>query len=225
MSSSRKPLEIDAVWIFWRSFLVFFLVFEWMLWNQLRQMPVRVPGHRLIIFLLAPRATRRSVFNAMILAGCFTLATTMVVQVIVRPLLNRWLTPKVDPSWWMFHLSSGDSPLASVPGRWQSEGRWQPGALVLTSRRIWFFPADWGHPPWSAARDSIERIEAEPSRLARLAPVRNWPELLRLSARMQDDARFAVADPDAVLGWFSPDPHRDDVVAHPRIAPQGAFDA
>ena len=96
---------------------------------------------------------------------------------------------------------------------------------MLTNRRIWFFPAAWDVEPWSLAREEIERIEPEPSRLARLAPIRNWPELLRFSARTKEDARFAVADPDAVLGWFSPDPRRDDVVPHPRIAPQGAFDA
>jgi hypothetical protein len=225
MPSSRKPLAVDTVWIFWRSFLLIFLVLEWMLWDQVRQLPVRAPGHRLIIFLLAPKATRRSVFNAMILAGCFTLAATLAVQLIIRPLLNLWLKPRVDPSWWLFHLSSGDSPLASVPGRWKSDGRWRPGALVLTNRRIWFFPAAWGVEPWSLAREELERIEEEPSRLARLAPIRNWPELLRVSARTKEDACFAVADPDAVLGWFSPDPRRDDVVPHPRIAPQGAFDA
>jgi hypothetical protein len=225
MPSSRKSLEIDSVWVFWRSFLLIFLILEWILWLHLRQFPARAPGHRLIMFLLHPRATRRSVFNAMILAGGFTLAMNLIVQLIVRPLLNLWLKPRIDPSWWSFHLSSGDSPLASVPGRWKSGGRWQPGALVLTKRRIWFFPADWGLEPWSTAREEIERIETEPSRVARLAPIRNWPELLRISAPMKEDARFALADPGAVLGWFSLDPLRDDFAPFSRIAPQGALDA
>jgi hypothetical protein len=225
MPSPRKSLEIDTGWIFWRSFFLIFLVLEWLLWHMLRQMPVRGPGNRLIIFLLAPRATRRSVFNAMILAGCLTLAANLIVKLIVQPLLNLWLKPRVDPSCWVFHLSSGDSPVASVPGRWKADGRWRPGALVLTNQRVWFFPADWGIEPWSSARAEIERIEAEPARLARFVPIRNWPESLRFSARTKEDACFAVADPDAVLGWFSLDPRRDDVVPHPRIAPQGAFDA
>jgi hypothetical protein len=225
MSSPRKPLEIDSVWIFWWSFLVIFLILEWILWNHLRPVP-RAPGHRVIRFLLHPRATRRSVVNAMILAGCFTFAVSLAVQLIVGPLLNLWLKPRVDPSCWVFHLSSGDSPVASVPGRWKSDGRWRPGALVLTNRRIWFFPAAWDVEPWSLSRAEIEHIEPEPSRLARLAPMRNWPELLRLSAaRTKEDACFAVADPDEVLGWFAPDPTRDDIVSHPRIAPQGALDA
>jgi hypothetical protein len=225
MPPSRKALEIDTVWIFWRAFLLIFLVLEWMLWLHVRQMPMRAPRLRWIIFLLHPRATRRSIFHAIILAGCVTLALTLAVQLIIRPLLNLWLRPRVDPSWWLFHLSSGDSPLASVPGRWKSDGRWQPGALVLTNRRIWFFPAAWEVEPWSMARQDLEQIEMEPSRLSRLVPIRNWPELLCFSGRVKEDACFAVADPDSVLGWFALDPPPDDVSPPPRIAPQGAFDA
>ncbi len=225
MPSSRKPLGIDAIWIFWRSFLLSFLIFEWLVWQRVRQIPVRVPGHRLLIFLLAPKATRLSIFNAMVVAGCVTLAAMLVVQLVIAPLLRAWLRPSVNPSWWLFHLSSGDSPVASVPGRWKSGGRWRPGALVLTNRRLWFFPAAWDLEPWSAARADLEQIELEPSLFTRLAPIRNWPERLHFSARSGEDARFAVADPEAVLAWFAPDPHPDDVMTHPRIAPQGAFDA
>ena len=225
MPPSRKAIEIDTVWIFWWAFFLIFLVLEWMLWLHVRQMPMRPPRLRWIIFLLHPRATRRSIFNAIILAGCVTLAMTLAVQLIIRPLLNLWLRPRVDPSRWLFHLSSGDSPVASVPGRWKSDGRWRPGALVLTNRRIWFFPAAWDVEPWSLPCQELERIQMEPSRLSRVVPIRNWPELVCLSGRAKPEASFAVADPYAVLGWFSLDPLPDDMLPSPRIAPQGAFDA
>ena len=141
-------------------------------------------------------------------------------------ILNLWLKPSVDPSRWLFHLSAGETVVASVPGRWRSDGRWQPGALVLTDRRIWFLPAAWGVEPWSLAREELERIETEPPPLARLAAIRNWPELVaRSSARTGEHACFAVADPDAVLAWFTPGP----APATPRLSSthraQGVFDA
>ena len=45
MPTSRKPLAIDTVWIFWRAFLLIFLVLEWMLWHHLRQMPDACPDN------------------------------------------------------------------------------------------------------------------------------------------------------------------------------------
>ncbi len=161
----------------------------------------------------------------MLLAGCVTLLAALAVQLILRPLLNLWLKPSVDPSRWLFHLSAGETVVASVPGRWRSDGRWPSGEIVLTNRRIWFLPAAWGVEPWSLERKELARIETEPPRLARLAAIQNWPELLRFSARTGEHARFAVADPDAVLAWFATDLRRDDVASPQRIAPQGAFDA
>ena len=58
-----------------------------------------------------------------------------------------------------------------------------------------------------------------------LAAILNWPELLRISARTGEHARFAVADPEVVLAWFTPDLCRDDVATLQRNASQGAFDA
>ena len=225
MPPTRKPLEVNTVWVFWRAFVLFFLALEWLLWQHIRQLPIRAPRHRLIVFLLAPKATRFSAFNAMLLAGCVTLLAALAVQLILRPLLNLWLKPSVDPSRWQFHLPAGETVVASVPGRWKSEGRWQSGEVVLTNRRIWFLPAAWGVEPWTLAREQLERIDTEPSWLARLAAIQNWPELLRISARTGEHARFAVADPEVVQAWFTPDLRRDDGASPQRIAPQGAFDA
>ena len=221
MSPSSKPLELNAGRVFWRSFFLVFLVLECLLWHRLQQWPVRVPAHRVILFILH---SGQRVLPAMLLAGACTVLALLAVKLLVEPLLSLWLNPTVDPSWWMFHLSATDSPVAGVSGRWHAAGRWQPGALVLTNRRIWFFPAGWGVEPWSLAREQVDRIEADPPRLARLASIRNWPDRLRFSARDGEHASFAVADPDAVLAWFGVPERHDGAASTHRKAIQGVFD-
>ena len=78
-------------------------------------------------------------------------------------------------------------------------------------------PGQW--PAWTA------RVEAQPPALARLLPVRHWPDLLRFTSRTGDHASFAVADPDAVLAWFAPPGRPDACPAGRRVVPQGVFDA
>jgi hypothetical protein len=161
----------------------------------------------------------------LILAGVSTLAGMLFVRLILAPLLDLWLRPASDPSSWMFHLSAGEAPEASVPARIRTDGGWRPGSLVLTGRRLWFLPASWGPEPWSMARQELVRVEAEPPAFARFLPVRHWPARLRLTDRAGEHARFAVADPDAVLGWFVPP---RDAAANPtsaRAVPEGVFDA
>ena len=221
MPTSRRPLELSAGRVFWRSFFLVFLVLEWLLWRRVQQRPAGIPGHRVLVFLLH---SGRGVLPAMLLAGACTVLALLAVKLIVEPLLGLWLNPAVDPSWWMFHLSAGESPLAGVAGRWHAAGRWQPGALVLTNRRIWFFPAGWGVEPWSLAREQLDRVEADPPWLGRLASIRNWPDRLRFSARDGEHASFAVADPDAVLAWFGAAVRPDGDASTHRNAPQGVLD-
>jgi hypothetical protein len=216
-----KPLELNTGQVFWRFFFLVFFVIECWLWYHIQRLPVRVPAHRLIWFLL--RSGQR-VLPAMLLAGTCTVLALLVVKLIIEPLLRLWLNPRVDPSSWMFHLSAGESPVAGVAGRWHAAGRWQPGALVLTHRRIWFFPAGWGVEPWSLAREQLARVETAPSRLAGLASIRNWPDRLHFWACDQEHAAFAVADPDAVLAWFGAPERPDGDSSTHRNAPQGVFD-
>ncbi len=221
MPPYRKRLEVDSGRIFRWSFFVVFLVLQCLALAQIRQQPVRRLGARPMIAMRAPGALARAVF----VAGAITLSANVAVWLILAPLLDSWLRPGFDPSAWMFHLPAGESPADSMPARWKSGGLWRPGALVLTARRIWFMPAAWDAEPWSIARDDVERVETEPPALARLLPVRNWPNLLRFTARAGDHASLAVADPDAVLAWFAPPRSPDAVPPGPRAAPQGVFDA
>lgn len=223
MAPSRLPLQVDAGRIFRWSFLLIFLAFEWMVWEQIRHRPRLRPGLRIAVFLVV---TRRAAVVALIMAGTITVAAMLLVRLVVAPLLDLWLRPAHDPSSWLFHLSAGEAPEASVSARWRSGGGWRPGALVLTDRRIWFLPSAWGPEPWSMPRRDCERVEAEPSRLARFLPVRHWPDRVRFTDRSGESASFAVSDPGAVLGWFAPPRHGGDpAVPRPRVVPGGVFDA
>src|SRR5262249_27706960 len=122
-------------------------------------------------------------------------------------------------------LSAGEATEASVPARFRSGGSWRPGALVLTGRRLWFLPTAWGPEPWSIARSELERVEAEPPALARLLPVRHWPDRLVFPGGAGEHASFAVAAPDAVLSWFAPTRGGDVARPRPRVVPEGVFDA
>jgi hypothetical protein len=221
MLPARKPVEIDTRWVFVRSFLLFLLVFELMLWHRLQRWPARIPRHRMLVFLLP-----RSLLLALAAAGTLTLLVILFVQLLVRPLLNLWLSPRVDPSWGLFHLTASESIVASVAARRRVGWRWTPGSLTRTNRRLWFFPMNGSQEPWFLKLEDVERVLAERPTFAKLAPVRAWPDHLRIQSRSDDDAVFATTDPNAVLGWF------DTSVAGKQIAlfatsavrPAGAFD-
>ena len=204
MSPASKQLEIDARWIYWRSFLLFFLVFELMVWQRLRQWPMRAPGHRVLVFLLARGATPRSFMLALVAAGFFTLLAILVVRLFVRPLLNFWLSPSVDSSWGLFHLTASETIIASVPA---GAGRGGCG-----NQDLWLSPIDAsGSFPRTGTTnpgscDSTTSVAS--CRNGRSSP--SWLRSetgrshLHVSSRPDQDAVFAMADPAAVLAWFDP---------------------
>jgi len=201
MPTSSKQVEIDARWVYWRSFLLFFLVNQLMIWNQISRWRFRVPAHRVLVFLLK---TPRSFGKALLAAAVFTLLAFVIVRLIVRPLLQLWLNPSVDESLGLFQLSASETIIASMPARRRAGWRWQPGLLAVTNRRLWFFSAAWDDEPWSLELDEAHHIELERSIVADLAPIRNWPVPVHLWGRSGHDAVFAVADRDALLAWFQP---------------------
>jgi hypothetical protein len=202
MSSHSKKLELDVRWVYWRCFLVVFLICQLVVWQRIQRLPARMHGHRMMIFLLAPWATRRSVVTAILAGGFLTLVAIGFVHLIVRPLLKRWLSPVVDPAGGLFHLAAGERVVANLPVRRQAGWAWQPGSLTITDRRLWFFPAAWEVEPWSLGVDELTQIKPGPSFLAELAPVRNWPRAMQLSGRSGQEALFAMSDPESLLDWF-----------------------
>jgi hypothetical protein len=203
MSPASKQLDINARWLYWRMFLLFFFVFEMIVWQRLQRFPMRAPGHRMIVFLFARGATPRSLVRAIFAGGAFTLLAILIVRLIVRPLLNRWLRPVADSSGGLFHLTASETIVASVPARRRTGWMWKPGSLALSNHRLWFFPAEFHVEPWFLPLDDVTEMVPERPLLGELAPIRNWPEHLRVSARSGPDAIFALAEPDAVLAWLN----------------------
>jgi hypothetical protein len=204
MRRPSKPIEIDARWVYQRSFLLFFVVAQLIVWHRVSQLPMRMPGHRMILFLVAPWATPQSFAVALLAAGALTLGAILVVRLIVRPLWSCWLNPVVDPAWGLFHLGPGEAIIASVAARRRLGWGWRPGSLALTNRRVWFFPSAWDGEPWSLKLGEAERIECERSFVAELAPIRNWPVPFHVLGRSGQEAAFAVSDPAVVYAWFGP---------------------
>jgi hypothetical protein len=204
MPRSSKPIEIDARWVYWRSFLLFFLLSQFVVWHRVSQLPILMPGHRLFVFLLAPWATPQSFAVALLAAGAFTLLSLLIVRFIVRPLWSLWLNPPVDPAWGMFHLSANETIISSLPARRRLGWSWQTGSIALTNRRLWFFPSAWDGETWFMNLDEADRIEREGSIVAQLAPIRNWPVPFRVLGRSGQDSVFAVSDPKAIEAWLRP---------------------
>ena len=166
----------------------------------------------MIVFLFARGATPRSFVRALFAGGAITLLAMLIVRLIVRPLLNFWLRPVTDSSGGLFHLTASETIVASVPARRRMGWIWKPGLLVLTNHRLWFFPAAFHDEPWFLPLDELADLVPERPLFAELAPIRNWPEHLRVSNRSGPDAMFALADSDAVLAWPGI-PARRDVAA------------
>jgi hypothetical protein len=224
MTSCTEGSQLDTKRIFWRSFVLIFLVRELFVWHWIQQLPVRVPGYRVIIFLLARKATPTSFAWALVGGGAVTLLAFLIDYLVVRPLLNWWRSPSVDSSSGLFHLAARESIVTSVPARRNLGWVWQAGTLVLTDRRVWFFPAAWNDQPWSLDFQDFDHIEPRSTVLARLVPIRHWPENLCFSTRSGEKSTFAMANPAAVLAWFRPtDPPSIEALRF-NGSSQGAFD-
>ena len=135
----------------------------------------------MIVFLFARGATPRSLVRAIFAGAAFTLMAFLIVRLIVRPLLNFWLRPSADSSGGLFHLTASETIVASVPARRRTRWSWKPGSLALTNRRLWFFPAEFNDEPWFLPLDDVADIVPERPLFAELAPIRNWPEHLRVA--------------------------------------------
>jgi hypothetical protein len=225
MSPARRSLEIDVRWIFSRALLAVFMLVQFVLWQRLGRMPLRAMRHRGLWFAPVVVLTFRALVLAVLLAGLFTLLCFLMVRIVLRPLLSFWLTPLVDPSWGLFHLAADEKIIASVPARRNAGWGWRPGALMLTNRRIWFFPSAWDNEPWALERDEVDRCETELPGWADFVPIRNWPEHVLLRARDGAAWSFAVADPVAVLAWFASAPKRGGAGVSQSGVREGALDA
>ena len=186
MPPTRKPLaDQHGLAVFWRSFLLIF----WSSSGSSGSVSAScrcAAGAPTVVFLLVPKATRRSVFHAMLLAGCVTLVATLFVQLIVRPLLKLWLKPAVDPRAgcstcrparrWSPASRAGGSP----------DGRWRPGALVADQSPDLVLPRGLGRRDLVADREN-DSSGSRPD--ARASPGWPHPELAGAVAFLGPDGR------------------------------------
>jgi len=224
VTQSNRSLQVDINWIFWRLFWLVFLVCQIAIWHHLRRLLPRGMGHRNFLMHMVIPSALSSLFLATLVAAGLTFLLFLVVKLVVGPLLSSWLTPTADATAVLFHLAPCEVRLASMPARRGWGGTWQPGALVVTDRRIWVLPMAWNLEPWSASRSEIVGCKAELPALATLVPIRNWPETIRLGMRDGRQSSFAVADPRSLLAYFQPGGQSETVAFPSRSLVQGVFD-
>jgi hypothetical protein len=152
------------------------------------------------------------------------LVALIAVRLIIGPLLYAWLAPRIDPTAVLFHLAAGEVTTATIPARRRWGWSWQPGALVVTDRRIWFLPTAWSGEPWLASRSEIVACDCELPLIATVGPIHNWPENLRVRIRDGRQCTFAVSDPRSFLAYFEPGGRGGSVVIPSRNMGYGAFD-
>lgn len=203
MLSETGRVRLDA-WSFFRKVTFFvFVILEILAWARLGRIQIRRPFYRLLIFLLHPEFTLRSLLIALLISSLITIMGVVVVRFIIAPLLGRWLRPTTDPSLGAFHLGAGEHVLATAPARRRVGRSWQPGSLVLTDLRLWFFPESWLSEPWSMVRKAGLKVFAEPAPIPRWLPIRDWPDRIVAEASTDHQEVLAVSDPAAVMAWFS----------------------
>jgi hypothetical protein len=224
VTRSKRPLQIDGQWVFWRSFWIIFVVCQIAIWHHLRGLQPRGMGRRNFLVHMVLPSTFPSLFLAVLIAMAVTLLVMLIVRLIIDPALRAWLTPAVDPTTVLFHLAPGEESLSSVPARRRWGWNWQPGTLVLTDRRVWFVPLAWNLEPCPMDRHEIADCELERSPIATLFPICNWPEQIRIGTRSGGNVTLAVADPKFVIDWFQPGFHRDKMAISSSTLVSGAFD-
>jgi hypothetical protein len=202
-ASNRSPsLQIDVQRIFWRLFWFFFLICQVAVWYHVRRLLPRGMGHRNFFMHMVVPSVLSSLFVSTLAATGLTLFAFLAVKVVVGPLLSSWLTPTIDPMAALFHLAPGEKCLDTIPARRRWRWTWQPGALVVTDRRIWFLPTAWAVEPWSVSRSEVIGYAADVPVFAEILPIRNWPGHVRLAIRDGRETTFAMADPRSLFSFF-----------------------
>ena len=146
----------------------------------------------------APRMLYQSAFWAF----AATVVAWLWVRFVVGPLARRWIAPPMPQGEAMprgFLLEPKEIVLFERPSRVLIEGIRRPGALVLTDRRIRFFPRDAAVPSWSIDREAVVEIGFSPVPARFAAIVSGLPDRLAIVDRssktvlatLLDSAEFA----------------------------------
>ena len=201
MCTSRVQLALFS--LFWRLAMVIAIVRQWVFWLRIQRLPA-TPAQRLWMATFGRHGVRQSLLIGLIAAVVATMIMDLLVGLIVRPLVLHWHRPWIDPDVGLFHLGADEQVVASSPARRASGWSWPGGLLVVTNRRLWFFPNDHHAEPWSRPLDDLTEIRLRPAPPVAWGFVRNWPDRFTFATGEGTRERFAVPDPLAVLSWFKP---------------------
>jgi hypothetical protein len=154
-------------------------------------------------FLILIAAAPRMLVIAFLIGAVSAVLIDLLVRFVVQPLVRVWYNPPSDSAACSFHFSAGEAIEGSTPAR-RDLGRrgWQPGALVRTNRRLWFFPRSWDAEPWTVTLGDVRALRGEPPPRMGLGFVIGLPDRLEIVEASGKSERFAVAEPESVLNWF-----------------------
>lgn len=200
---ATSPVRLDTRAFFWRVAILFFIGRQILFWVMI---PLRRRRfvHRVLVLIFHPHGTQRSLYFAALAAGGLTVLAELAVFLLIRPLVARWYSPVVDDSEMSFRLESGERVVASTPARLSRGRSWAPGSLILTNRRLRFFPAAWDSESVSFDLGSITSVQLEPAPRIGWGMLADVPEKVAVYTGGEDPTHFAVAEPGAVLRWFGP---------------------
>lgn len=200
----RTPrLQVPREALFALVALPAFALMLWARWERMtRFWPRRPVPHRIRrLILIAPHHLLRAFFVAFLVMVVFEL----VVKLIVEPLVVRWHLPRRhrdDAPPREFALDASEAILAESPARSFVDGRWRPGTLARSDRRLFFFPRGWDVEPWSLPLAELASIHAVPAPRYTHGLITGMPDRLALRSRDGRDTLLALPDPDAVVAWF-----------------------
>ena len=201
MTHNRPKLRLAFTLFFWRALLILVVGGEVVLmvtiWHRIG------PGipilDQLVIFTLISVAF--VVMPAFSLACLMAIVADLLVMLVVDPVVRNWHSPRSDSSRLAFHLSAGESILATSPARRPGTRRGGVGSLVLTDRRLWFIPAAWDREPWSTDLASVWSIRLVPSPRICFGLIRGWPKRIAVDTGPPRPIPLVVPDPETVSEW------------------------
>jgi hypothetical protein len=201
-AGSTLRLRLDFQTVLRRVTVFTLLGLEFYTWHVLKvKFPFTKRKKRILLLLsLSPRLG----FSALLVGAVVAVLADLLVRYAVSPLVRRWFLPPVDLSSGSFYLASNERVQGAVAARCFGRRRWRAGVLALTNFRIWFFPHDWDHEPWSVPLGEVKRVFTTPAPALARGLLAGLPDRVVIETAAGTNETFVVADPAAVGAWCPP---------------------